>query len=99
MSRFYNLCVEFEGISLQEVMKVVCEEYGWEDKSSTDENKEKEWYGCLVCEGSLCGGMSEEESHEQIYNSLKKINPECKIRTRYTYMEDLPYEEYGDDLD
>lgn len=99
MSRFYNLCVEFKKITLNEVKKVVCEDYGWTETDSADWNSQESYVGCLVCEGSLYGGMSEDEAHKEIYNSLKKINPICKIQTKFTYMEDLPYEEYGDDLD
>ena len=99
MTRFYNLCVEFKKIKLKDVKKVICEKFGWDETDSEDWDKKKNCAGYLVCEGSLFGGMDEKEAHEEIYKALKKINPRCKIQTRFTYMEDLPYGEYGDDLD
>ncbi len=38
-------------------------------------------------------------AHDEIYDALKKINTEAKIKTQWTYLEDLPYEEYGDEID
>ena len=91
MSRYYELCVEFVGIDLNDVCKVVVEEFGWEEEDSGNDY--------LTCRGSLCGGQSDEEAHEEIYKALKKIKPFCRVKTRWTYLEELPSEEYGDDLD
>jgi hypothetical protein len=30
---------------------------------------------------------------------LKTVYPDAKVRSAWTYMEDLPYEEYGDEMD
>ena len=91
MSRYYELSVEFVGIDLEDVMKVVIGEFGWEEEYGGSDR--------LVCRGSLYGGQSDEEAHEEIYKTIKKIKPYCRIKTRWTYLEDLPYEEYGDDLE
>ncbi len=91
MSRYYELLVEFVGIDLKDVQKVVIDEFSWEEEDS--------WEKGLVCKGSLYGGMSDEEAHEEIYKAIKKIKPFCRIKTRWTYLEDLPFEEYGDDLE
>ena len=91
MSRYYELCIDFVGIDLEDVTKVVLNEYDWEDEDSGDDY--------LVCRGSLYGGQSEEEAHEEIVKAIKKTKPYCRIRTRWTYLENLPYEEYGDDLE
>ena len=91
MSRYYELYVEFVGIDLKDVRKVVIEEFGWEEEESGEDY--------LVCRGSLYGGTSEEEAHKEIYEAIKKIKPFCRIKTRWTYLENLPHEEYGDDLD
>ncbi len=91
MSRYYELSVEFVGIDLEDVMKVVIGEFGWEEEYGGSDR--------LVCRGSLGGGLSDEEAHEEIYKAIKKIKPYCRIKTRWTYLEDLPYEEYGDDLE
>ena len=91
MSRYYELNVAFVGISLDEVKKVVIGKFGWEEEYSSDCD--------LTCRGSLGGGLSDEEAHEEIYKAIKKIKPYCRIKTRWTYLEDLPYEEYGGDLE
>ena len=94
MSRYYRLVVIAKGISEEQLLKVCSEEFGWEGQTYS-------WKDEIFFdgEGSLHGGMSEEEAHNEISVSLKKINPEAKIKTQWTYMENLPYEEYGDDLD
>jgi len=91
MSRYYELCVEFVGIDLKDVCKVVVEDFWWEEEDSGNDY--------LTCRGSLYGGQSDEEAHEEIYKALKKIKPFCRIKTRWTYLEELPCEEYGDDLE
>ena len=91
MSRAYNLCVDFVGISLDEVKKVVIDKFDWEEEDCGEDY--------LTCIGSLYGGTSDEEAHEEISKELKKIKPYCRIKTRWTYLENLPYEEYGDDLE
>jgi len=96
MSRCYKLDVRFKGISLEEVKKIVCEKFGWAEGSSYEETKKDAGY--LECDGSLYGGMSEKEAHDQIYSELKKIKRDCKVKTIFTYLEELPYEEYGDEL-
>ena len=91
MSRYYELLIEFVGIDLKDVMKVVINEFGWEEENSGE--------GELVCRGSLYGGQGDEEAHEEISKAIKKIKPYCKVKTRWTYLENMPYEEYGDDLE
>jgi hypothetical protein len=46
-------------------------------------------------EGSLCGGQSEEEAHEELVTYLKTIDPKIKVETTWTYLEDLPTNTYG----
>lgn len=94
MSRYYRLCVVAIGITEERLIQVCSTEFGWEGSASSWEDQR-----FFEGEGSLYGGQSEEEAHEEIYAAIKKINPAAKIRTRWTYLEDLPYEEYGDDID
>ena len=94
MSRTYKLAVETIGITEKQLNKVMRNQFGWEGEASSY-NETTFFYG----DGCLCGGMSEETAHNEIYEVLKKINPKAKIRTEWTYMEDLPYEAYGDDLE
>ncbi len=91
MSRYYELLVEFVGIDLKDIQKVVIDEFSWEEEDSGEDY--------LVCRGSLYGGTSDEEAHKEIYEAIKKIKPFCRIKTHWTYLEDLPSEEYGDNLE
>lgn len=47
---------------------------------------------------TLTGGESEQEAHSRISEAIKKVFPKAKVRTKWTFMEDLPYQEYGDDF-
>lgn len=91
MSRFYKLDVRTENTTKEELEKVLIDTFAW--TLLYIDNTEFEG------EGTLSSGMSEEEAHEEISKAIKKINPKAKVKTRWTYMEDLPYEEYGDDLE
>ena len=94
MSRYYRLVVIAKGISDQQLLKICSEQFGWYGLSSHWSNE-----AYFDGNGSLYGGMSEQEAHSEIYAALKQINPESKIKTQWTYLEELPYEEYGDDID
>ncbi len=94
MSRYYRLFVIAVGIDELQLQRVCAEQFGWEGESS--HRKEQTTFDG---EGYLCGGMSEWQAHEEIYAALKQINPDAKIKTQWTYMENLPYEEYGDDIE
>jgi len=87
----YKLIVRTENTTKEELSKVLVTELGWEETSLDDTEFEGE--------GCLCGGTSEEEAHEEISKFIKEINPKAKVKTIWYYLEDLPYEEYGDDID
>ncbi len=94
MSRTYKLTVEAIGVTEEQLNKVVRDQFGWEGEADS--------YNRIVYfngDGTLYGGMDEEAAHNEIYEALKKINPKAKIRTEWTYMENLPYESYGDDIE
>lgn len=93
MSRTYKLTVETIGISEEQLNKVIRDQFGWDGEA--DRYNEITFF---CGDGSLYGGMDEEAAHNEIYGALKEINPKAKIRTEWTYMEDLPYESYGDDI-
>ena len=94
MSRTYKLAVETIGISEEQLNKVVGEKFGWDGEAESYDNK------TFFCgDGSLYGSLGEEEAHEQIYKALKEISPEAKIKTEWTYMEELPDETYGDEIE
>ena len=94
MSRAYKLSVEAIGITEEQLNEVMKDQFGW--KGDTDSYKEKTYFHG---DGHLHAGRSEEEAHSQIYKVLKVINPNARIKTQWTYMDDLPFESYGDDLD
>ena len=94
MSRAYKLEVETIGITEEQLNKVLKEQFRWEGET----------YSCEVRtffsgEGCLCGGQSEIDAHNEIYQALKQINPNAKIKTEWTYLDQLPYEVYGDDIE
>ena len=91
MSRTYKLTVETIGISEEELGKVMKDQFGWE--GDTDSYKEITYFNG---DGHLYAGKSEQEAHNKIYEALIAINPNAKINTRWTYMDELPYETYGD---
>lgn len=93
MSRAYDILVECNNVP-GEYLNSTMEEFGWEEVDE-DENKD---YAYFSGTGALCGGKSEEEEHEEISKKIKKDYPKALVRTRLTYLEDLPYEEYGDDV-
>jgi len=45
---------------------------------------------------SLYAGEGEEEAHRRIVAAVKTEIPDCSVTTRWTYLENLPYEEYTD---
>lgn len=93
MSRFYHLHVQVQGISKAQFEDTMSE-LGWDSISIPFLHKKV--LDCTFC-GNLCGGQSEKQAHNEISMSLKALtNKRVKVRTRFTYMEDLPHEEYGD---
>ena len=47
----------------------------------------------------LTSGMMDYEAHDIIEEGLKKINPKVMVNTKWVDLEDLPFEEYGDDFE
>ena len=92
MSRYYRVNVEAKGITTTQIKEVM---ENWEEM---DLSVYKD-VSCGEFEGNLCGGQSEEEAHNEIVEAIKKLNKEAKVKTRWTYLEDLPNNEYGDDLE
>jgi len=94
MSRAYKLTVEAIGISQESLNKVMKDQFGWEGEADSYQGT-----SYFNGDGHLYAGKSEEDAHNQIYKVLKVINPNASIKTRWTYMDDLPFESYGDDID
>ena len=100
MSRFYSmgLIVEKRNLSQEDyekIEKVYADEWAsdagyWNGEEGAAER------ATFYAEGTLCCGESEEEAHNRIRDAVKKVVPDCSVTTRWTYLEDLPYEEYTD---
>jgi hypothetical protein len=91
MSRYYRIEVKTQGTTKEQLKKVMVNEFGW-NENYIDKTE-------FVGEGCLCGGQSEEEAHKEVSKAIKKLNPSAKVKTQWTYLEDLPYTEYGDNLE
>lgn len=93
MTRAYSLTIEARGLTPEQIRAVAVKKYGWRE---TDARREG-IYSELGLEGNLSNGKMEHEAHDQIYAALKCLNPAAKIQTRWTCLDNLPYEEYGDE--
>ena len=95
MSRYYRVSVAIKSrtIGVEELLKIMVERFNWEitDHSSGDDN-----ISFFEGEGSLYGGQGEREAHEEIKLAIRKLDRNTKIKTRWTYLEEIPFEEYGD---
>jgi len=101
MSRNYLLTLKVKGIAPGRVKMFIETEfntsididYGFDYKKNIK---------TMVLEGQtevcLCGGMTENEAHDKIAEHFKSINPKALINTQWTDLENLPYDEYGDDF-
>lgn len=94
MGRWYKLMLEVRGqqIDIEDIQKIF--NHYW-----TDGDKGSKWAEdgeevvVFSDEGYLSGG--EEETHEEIKKAVRKIYPDAKVITRWTYLEELPYNEYN----
>ena len=95
MSRFYSmeLIVEKDSPSQEEFVKL---QKVYDSEWGTDSGYKSEDNAMFGEEGTLCGGETEEEAHDRIRDAVKEVVPDCSVTTRWTCLEDLPYEEYTD---
>lgn len=94
MSRKYSVEVYARGIIEAELRRVMTRQFYWEELDLSD-------YDGIVCftgKGWLSGGQTEEEAHKEISKALKALNPKALIATHWTYLDELPYSQYGDDV-
>jgi len=94
MSRTYKLAIEAVGITEEQLGKIAIEQFGWDGEANS--YKETVYFDG---DGTLYGGMDEETAHKQIYEAIKAINPKAKAKTIWTYMDELPCESYGDNIE
>lgn len=93
MSRFYELVVRVKGLTADEVTTILCEGMGWECVDSDNYDS----VTVINLEGYLRAGETQENAHDLIYEKLKSLNKNAKIKTEWRCLEDIPYDEYGDD--
>lgn len=94
MSRYYKISVTATGIPKETLEKVLTERFRWEGYANDWGNRV-----FFSGEGSLYSGQSEGQAHSELACMLKTVYPDAKVRSAWTYMEDLPYEEFGDEID
>ena len=100
MSRLFrvDLHVEKEKISemvFEKIKNIFKEE--WEYNEGFKVKVENSEIAVFTSESCLYGGEEEQEAHARIRDQIKKeIGNECKVKTRWTYLEDLPSEEFID---
>lgn len=92
MSLFYSLTIEARGLSIEQLRSIAVQKFGWREMS----NDARDNYVEVGLEGNLTRGTSELEAHTELYTALKELNPAAQILTRWTCLEHLPYEEFGD---
>ena len=96
MSRLYAVRVKTMGIEEEFLNTIFEKEFGGDTETFPDIEKKSI---TLVSDGIyLCGGESDDEAHDRLSDAIKEDNPDAKVQTTWTYLEDLPQETYGDDL-
>ena len=94
MSRYYRLELKATNIKPKELRTILQDEI-------ISETEEYEYQNIIVFEAQtyLCAGESELEAHNRLSKAIKTKFSQAKVKTRWTYLEDLPYEEQGDELE
>ena len=100
MSRYYRMDMkikkaEIDDAEFKKIGKVFEKEWG---KDSLAEVIQDNRYSIAMfgSEGTLCGGESEDEAHERIRDAVKRAIGKCEVKTRWTYLEELPHTAYVD---
>ena len=93
MSRAYQYQVKVTGADKSFVHKLL--------KKMEVQAEDYSHNGIIIIEGdtSLSGGEGEEEAHARISKAIKAKYPKAKVKTIWTYLEDLPFKEYGDEVE
>jgi hypothetical protein len=90
MSRYYRVMVEIKSKITQNALnKIMSCDFGWEETGSNEYEGTKYFEG----EGNLHG--YEEEAHKEIKAAILKKDKKAKVKTTWTYLEDLPNSTYG----
>ena len=94
MSRSYSLVLEVRGISEGQIREYMGERFNCPISITDSEYDDTLAFDCEV---TLCGGQQDNEAHEEIAEYFVSLNPKAKVKTKWTDLENIPYEEYGDE--
>lgn len=94
MSRIYETTIETSEALTEETIKALEEKHTEVLEDNNEYVYDKHYV--YTYEGNLCGGESEEEAHKRISECIKSLQKNCKVSTKWTYLEELPFESYGD---
>ena len=97
MSRFYAMEMGVEKAEMSEkefqtTRQVFAEE--WTSDEGVLDVDEEGAVAKFSAEGTLTGGKTEEEAHDRMVKAVKAKIPNCRVITRWTYLEELPFDEY-----
>lgn len=99
MSRFYRMEMEVSmprtTIAQWRVLGNIFAEQWFRNSMSFLETLSEEGHMTFSSEGSLFS-ESEREAHARIVRAVKAKFPECNVKTRWIYLEELPFTEYRD---
>ena len=93
MSRFYELIVKAKGLNPCNVENLIVSLSDWSLEICSIEKD----VVITRAKGYLYAQETEADVHDELCAALKKIKPRAKIGTRWTYLKDMPFSEYGDD--
>jgi len=96
MSRNYEANVKIKGIDEE-----VIEEYFKKNFNYSISLYEESDTGTLEGTMEVClkNGVMDYDVHKKISDYFKSINPKALVNTQWTDLENLPFEEYGDDFE
>ena len=96
MSRLYRLDIETSEPLLPDTYYHLITQELNGDAPETSEFNSRHY---LSVDNTLCGGEREEEAHARISAAIKQRQPNCKVMTRWTCLENPPYDEFGDNME
>lgn len=90
MSRAYMIDIEVTDFETRKAMEIM-EAIGMDsDRFHSYSNPKMISVSCVT---DLCGGQSEMEHFEELVTDIKKAS-KCKVKARYTCVENVPFEIY-----
>ena len=96
MSRLFEVYIMVRGITAEQLLPIAEKQFGIGEIPDIQPNSAIVTVSDYI---SLCGGEKEEEAHKRLAEEIYRINPNAKVQTYWTYLEELPSESFGDDFD